>query len=235
MLFHAPKVMLSLAVKEDPQQTNWTPYAEFTFDVAQEARTTVLKPTYEARALQLDWAGRPEIKTTARFAPGYEPRNGNLNLDAAQTLFERGWTGWTQKSPISQVAVPDIDFGASKLRLADIAWSPPHTTVIFTTPQTKIANQSDVPLAYQVKGPYSEWGGPYTLPPGDAHDYPLPYPVLFRRQTPRGYEMFTLAAGSASEFRPPSSGGPPQIFKAREPAPPVETLPPPTDAPPPGQ
>ena len=81
----------------------------------------------------------------------------------------------------------------------------------------KITNSSDRPLVYETKGPYSGWGGPYTLKPGAAHDFPIAYPMVFRRQVDAGYQMFTLPAGSHSEFRTKVAGTAPQLFKAREP------------------
>src|SRR4029078_10082846 len=75
------------------------------------------------------------------------------------------------------------------------------------------------PLAYETKGPYSGWGGPFTLKPGDTHNYQIAYPLIFRRRanTPTGYQMFTLPPGTHSEYRTKISGTPEALYKAREP------------------
>jgi hypothetical protein len=82
----------------------------------------------------------------------------------------------------------------------------------------KITNTSDKTLVYETKGPFSNWGGPYTLKPGAVHDFPITYPLIFRRRVANNYQMFTLPVGTHSEFRAKVSGTPESLYKAREPA-----------------
>jgi hypothetical protein len=105
------------------------------------------------------------------------------------------------------------------LRADDAVWSSPDVYAVFGPAGVKITNTSDKSLAYETKGPYSGWGGPYTLKPGQTHDYQIAYPLIFRRRasTPTGYQMFTLPPGTHSEFRTKISGTPEALYKAREP------------------
>ena len=60
-------------------------------------------------------------------------------------------------------------------------------------------------------------GETLTLKPGDSHEFELPYPLTYRRNGAKGPEVYTLIAGSHSEFRVPLSGGPPSLFAANKP------------------
>jgi hypothetical protein len=78
---------------------------------------------------------------------------------------------------------------------------------------------------YETKGPYSAWSQPFSLRPGESTHFNIAYPLLFRRVTADNLvEMYTLPAGSYSEYRVPLSGGKAQLFQAKgaqAPAPPV--------------
>ena len=88
-----------------------------------------------------------------------------------------------------------------------------------------LTNSSTEQFAYETKGPHSAWGGPYTLKPGESHEFEIAYPMLYRRRTESGSELHTLPIGSHSEFRIPRTGGAPQLFQARENIPENETPP----------
>ncbi len=214
--FDVPKAVVSLAIKTDPKKSDWTPCAEFEFQVAQAAEASVLSPSYASRVLRMDWHDNPDIKAQGRFAPGYQPRNPQIDVKRMQTLFHRGWTAWTGRGPAAEVPIADIDFGASKLRLSEVGWSPPHLYAVFAEPGVKISNSSDIPLVYETKGPYSDWGGPYTLKPGNSDDFEVATPLLYRRRIHGDFRMFTLPVGTHSEFKAPSQGGPPQLFQASD-------------------
>ncbi len=214
--FKAPKLLISYAIKPSPQNPEWTPYAEFEIELAQKAQASIQRPSFGRRAVRLDWFGAPDIKVRGRFAPGYKPINSELHTDRIKQLFARGWGGWIHTGPVSQVEIPDVDFGFTKLRISDVGWSTPYLYATFSAPGIRIANRSEQTLVYETKGPYSGWGGPYTLKPGEVHDYEIAYPMLYRRRTGNGINMYTLPVGSHSEFRVPNAGGAPSLFHARE-------------------
>jgi len=213
----APRAIISIAVREPNGGSDWTPLAEFEFAIRQNATARAIGSERAQPSLRLDWSGDPEILATGRFAPGYEPQDPTLRVEKIREMFLAGWRGWTQAGPASEVAIPDVDFGASKLRLSGVEWRPPRLAVRFAPPELEIANSFSEPLVYETKSPYSRWGGPYTLSPGKSHRYRVPYPLIYRRNVAGQYEMFTLPAGSRSEFRVPSSATVPGLYRLREP------------------
>lgn len=227
--FVLPKVLISLAIRTPESKGKWQHYAEFEIKVTQRAWSRVLKPTHVRRQLKLDWSQSPEIAVAGRFSPEYAPDDTRIDAKKIGDLFTSGWHAWTHAGPSSTTTVPDLEMGFTRLRIKSSDWDPPQLTVDFETPEVKLTNSSPKALVYETKGPYSRWGGPYTLEPGDSHAFKIPYPLVYRSQTDRGQEVFTLKVGSHSEFRIPKAGGEPRLFRARESIPstienPEETL-----------
>jgi len=81
----------------------------------------------------------------------------------------------------------------------------------------KITNLSNEPFTYETKGPFSGWSSPFTLKAGESHEFAIPFPLTYRRQSGSVREVYTLVAGSHSEFRVPLTGGAPRLFQARTP------------------
>lgn len=212
---HAPKVLISLAIKTNPQAVEWTPYAEFQFDLRQSIRATVVKPAYDVRVMRIDWTGRPHIEAAARFSPDYKPRDAAAHAERLGELFEQCWTALAGTRKMVEHSIPDVDFGYSKLRIDEVSWTPPQLLFGFVPPGVKLTNSANERLVYETKGPFSGWGGPFTLEPGQSHEYEISYPLLYRRRIDGRYVMYTLPVGSHSEYRVPLTGGPPQLFKAR--------------------
>ena len=77
------------------------------------------------------------------------------------------------------------------------------------------AGNTDQPVAYEIKGPYSEWGGPFTLEPRQDHRYPIAYPVACRFRVKQQDKVYTLPAGSRFEFQA-AEGGNLDLFVSRE-------------------
>jgi hypothetical protein len=214
--FEIPRVLISMAIKTDPSEREWTPYAEFDVRIAQQAQTMLVASQTRTPALKLAWSGTPKIEVSGRFAPGYSPKNSQLNVQEIQRILQQGWKGWTQSGPLSQTTIPDVTFGLARLRLSEFDWSPPYLNIGFGVPAVRIFNSSNAPLVYEVKGPTSGWGGPYTLEAGKKHEYQAAYPLTYRRRAEGRSVMYTLDAGTSFEFRAPQEGGPPQLFQARE-------------------
>jgi hypothetical protein len=62
--------------------------------------------------------------------------------------------------------------------------------------RTRITNATTEPIAYEVRGPQSAWGGPFTLKPNESSDFPMPYPVTLRRTVENRQEIQTLPMGT---------------------------------------
>ena len=214
--FQIPRLKLSVAIRTDPASSKWTPYAEFEVHVRQLAEPQLDKPNSQQRLLSLNWSETARLDVVGRFAPGYEPQDPSINVERFNEIFTRGWEEFTQAGPATRTALPDLDFGYSRLRTTDVAWQAPYLSATFGPAGVTITNNSQVPMVYETKGPYSGWGGPFTLAPGAEHAYPISYPLLYRRKTEHGMQMFTLPAGSNSEFRAYPPNLPLGVYQVRE-------------------
>ena len=211
--FAAPQLRFVIKVRTAPTE-EWKPYAEFNIDLKQAATTTLVSPKEGTRALQLTWSGEPEMTVNAKFTS--DLADGKIDTAALEDIVRQAWHGWTGLGPASQTMIPDLDFGLTKLRLSEARWAAPWLGVTFSAPGVKITNSTDKPLAYETKGPYSSWGGPYTLAPGKTHRYDIAYPMTWRTRIAGQQSAYTLIPGTHSEFRVPRGGGNPELFKARE-------------------
>ncbi|MBI3866572.1 MAG: hypothetical protein HY290_32220 [Planctomycetia bacterium] len=228
----ATQMKLKISFKADAASAEWKPYAEFDVSLRQSFTPSLAKPTALTRAVTLAPDAAAQIEVTGRFAPGYTPQETHIDNGKMQELFAAGWDDFLNAGGPPQMDLPDVDLGYTMLRADDVNWSSPELSAIFGPPGVKITNSSDKSLTYETKGPYSDWGGPYTLKPGQSHDFPITYPMLFRRRVATGYQMFTLPVGTHSEFRTKVAGTPENLYKAREPAEiakAVENVPPPPD------
>jgi predicted esterase len=211
-VFAAPELTLEVSTRI-PGQKHWQRYGNLKFTVDQPADIQLKRLSHIQRALQLEWTDDPQLSVIAQ-----SPAGDSLEVDssALTSLFTKCWNNWTRQGPAAQTIIPDIDLGLTQLRLSNAAWRNPFLGVTFSPPGLRITNSSSQPLAYETKGPFSDWGGPYTLAPGGFHEYEISYPLIYRRKVGGDYHMFTLAPGSHSEFRAPREGGEPQLFQARE-------------------
>lgn len=215
MQFQAPGLLFTVATREGDAAA-WKPFARIEYSVNQGTVTSLQRVDNERRALQLKWNGETEVSVDTRFAEGYSPTDDTINNEVLVALFRDSWQRWTGQGPASQTIIPDFDLGLTQLRLADVSWQSPSLAVTFSPPGVKLTNSSQENLVYETKGPFSGWGGPFTLEPGDSHEYPIAYPLIYRRRVDGQLVQYALAPGSHSEFRVPQTGGSPRLFKARE-------------------
>jgi hypothetical protein len=216
--FVVPKAVISIAVKESPNATKWTPYAELDVDLVQRATATLLHRGFSERALRIDWAGDPEVKASAQFAPDAAPKNRQIENDKLREMFASAWKAWTHNGPASQVPVQDVNFQYAKLRLDGVDWSPPVLSVLFDEPGIKITNSSNSDLVYETKDLYSQWSSEIKLAPGKSHEFKVSEPLLYRRMVNGEFtQTYTLPVGLQYEFRSPPTGGQPNLYRMREP------------------
>jgi poly(3-hydroxybutyrate) depolymerase len=213
--FELPELQIALSGRRNPSD-KLQPIATISIQLGQGAKTELVRPSRDTRAIQLDWVGNASTIVSAKFDKSYTPADKTIHADKLQVLAKKSWQAWTGLGPAAQSVVPDIAFGGSKLRLQDVTWSAPWLGVTFGPARVIITNSTDTPLVYETKGPDTGWGGPYTLSPGKTHDYKIAHALTYRRKTAKGVEQYTLAPGSHSEFRAPQSGGAPQLFRARD-------------------
>lgn len=202
----APRAMCSIAVRPQPDSDKWVPYLEIEFRLRQLAKPELTRPTPNTRALALVWQGQATIDVLARFAPGYTASDMRIDTDRLREVLAAGWREWTETGPLARVPMEDIDLGFAKLRMAGVSWHDPYLAATFAPAGIAIRNLTSGPVAYEVKGPYSEWGGPYTLDPEQDHAFPVAYPVTCRFRSNKQEKVFTLPPGERFEFQSTADG-----------------------------
>ncbi len=215
--FRLPKLLLSVSINTNLAEPKWKPCAEFDMQLQQQVQPSLEKPTFSRREVELGWKPDPVISGTGKFAEGYAAETREIHADKFVELFREGWAKWTQGNGDSTADVQDVALGTIRLRMNDLRWSKPVIVAGFQPAGVKITNLSNEPFTYETKGPFSGWSSPFTLKPGDSHDFAIPFPLTYRRQSGTIREVYTLVAGSHSEFRVPLTGGAPRLFQARTP------------------
>jgi dienelactone hydrolase len=213
----ANQLRILVAIKTDPASAAWKPYAEFEMTLRQSFTPALARPTELTRAVSVTPDAAAEINVKGKFVGAFEAQQATIDTDRLKSLFAAGWDDYLTGGGPSEASLPDIDLGYTMLRAQDAGWKAPELYAIFDAPRVKITNTSDKTLVYETKGPYSNWGGPFTLKPGAVHDFPIAYPLVFRRRAGNAYQMFTLPVGTHSEFRTKVPGTPEMLYKAREP------------------
>ena len=216
-MLEARQIKLAVSIKTDPEGHQYRPCAEFDLTLRHSFDAKLVKPTELTRAVSLAPEGPPQVEAKGRFVSDYQPQETQIDSEKVQKLFADGWDEFINSGGPPKADVPDIDFGYTKMRADDAGWRAPDLYAQFGPPGVKISNSSDKSLVYETKGPYSGWGGPYTLKPGATHDFPIAYPMVYRRKMGTGYQMYTLPAGSHSEFRTKETGKPEDLYQARPP------------------
>jgi hypothetical protein len=201
-----PRAICSIAVRPQPDSANWVPYLDIEFRVRQLAKPELTRPTPKTRALALVWQGQATIDVLVHFASGYTPSDMRIDTDRLREVFAAGWRDWTESGPLAQLPIEDIDLGFAKMRMEGVSWQYPYLAVTFAPAGISVRNLTSNPVAYEMKGPYSDWGGPYTLEPDQTHAFRLAYPVTCRFRSNKHEKVFTLPPGERFEFQSPADG-----------------------------
>lgn len=221
--FRLPRGRLTVSARPDAMAA-WQPCVLVNLSVQEQVKAQLEKPAFDRRVVQVDWLPGRTIEGKAEFAKGYEAKDSTIKSDELVGLFQDCWAKLTEGKPITAADVPDVAVGFTRLRIQDLSWKDPVLTATFKPAGVKLTNLSDEPFVYETKGPYSGWGGPYTMKPGESQLYEIPYPLTYRRYSKEtGWEVYTLGCGTHSEFRVPNAGGAPRLFQARPQAVKTET------------
>ena len=198
-------------IKTAPDQETWQRCVEFDMQMDYLMRLAVSRPTFERRVLLTDMVSHPKVVVNGRFAKGYEALDQTIRSETFARIFAAGWRDDEPNSFLHgfcrESVVNDLEFGSTHIRLAGVNWHNPYIVFDYRLPRTRIRNTSDQPVTYQVRGPLSGWGGPYILPAGKSHDFPVPYAMTLRpnsadststRPVPMG-SLFLLGPAGATE------------------------------------
>lgn len=197
---YIPDVAFVLSVRNAAEQADWSAYAEFRVDLAQQAAVELLSPTYDQRALHFSWEGEPDVSVTGRFLDPDHVRDATIDVDGLAGIIRQGWGAWTEDARQSQVPFPDVKVGSATLRMESLDWNGELILGGFATPTTRLVNLGPRSLEYEVRGPFSPWSATERLAPGQACIYTASYALRFRRRDRREEPPLTLPLGSVSEF-----------------------------------
>jgi poly(3-hydroxybutyrate) depolymerase len=207
-VFEIPEGVLAVSIRNSPD-ADWKPYAEFTIRLSHPLTFGIRKTGFTQRAADIQWRDEPTIAVRGRFVNGSEPADLKIDAGRVRDVFAKGWKTWSESFSRSKPRVPDLVVGKLPLRMENLDWNTNGLVAAFAAPGVKLTNETTAALTYEVKGPRSTWGGPYTLEPGRSHEFDVPYSLVFRRRVGNQRELFTLPAGSHSAYRTPRSGGGP--------------------------
>lgn len=204
MMFQFHGVRVSIEIKTSADDPRWTPCADFDIRLRQVFRIHVDRPSFESRTIHIEQPVPAELEIAGRFADGYVANDPVLYSQRIAGQFESAWRAAGNLAILRHLPVPEVSFGTAKLRVAELGWSDPFLMINFAPARTRITNHGQEPLVYSVRGPLSSWGGPYTLPPGKSHDYPVPYPVTVQTMTEAGEKTLNLPMGTHFVVNPNS-------------------------------
>jgi hypothetical protein len=213
--FELPKVRCAIDVHPEPTSTAWMPYLEIDFSIRHAAKPSVRSPTPSARVLSLSWLGDAIIDVQTRFAPNYTPSDSKIDTNRIHQVLADSWQEWTSTGALAQASLEDLDLGFAKLRADSVGWSGDYLGTTFGAAGFVIKNLTGQPMEYEVKGPYSAWGGPYKLEAGEQHSFPIAYPMTCRFGADREKRTYTLPPGVRFEFQNDANGVP-DLFTSRE-------------------
>jgi poly(3-hydroxybutyrate) depolymerase len=195
-----PHFVLSVEIKTLPRQAQWQTCAEFDLRAVQEFTLGVREPAFTERTFLLKKYASEGINVKGRFAEGYVTFNPTLHPEVIAELMRTAWHAAGKLDLVDEVAMKDRLIGTANLRLADVETIGPFISLRYLPARTRITNGTPDPIVYEVRGPQSAWGGPFTLKPNESSDFPVPYPVTLRRSVQSREEIQTLPMGSNFTF-----------------------------------
>ena len=195
-----PHLVVSIEIKTSPSQAKWQPAAEFDLRAVQEFKLTVREPAFTERTFRLKKTSPEQIDVKGHFAAGYAATDSTLHPEAIAELLRTAWEAAGKLDLVDEVAMKDRLIGTSNLRVSEIETIGPFISLSYLPARTRITNGTSEPITYEVRGPQSPWGGPFTLKPNESSDFPVPYPVTLRRTVADKEEIQTLPMGSHFTF-----------------------------------
>ncbi len=191
-----PHLVLDVQIKTSPEQAQWQTCAEFDLRSVQEFKLSVREPAFTERTFLLKKNAPEEIAVKGHFADGYVAEDNTLHPEVIAELLRTAWNAAGKLDLVDEVAMKDRLIGPANLRLTEIETIGPFISLRYLPAKTRITNLTSDPIVYEVRGPQSSWGGPFTLKPNESSDFPVPYPVTLRRTLQNREEIQTLPMGS---------------------------------------
>ncbi|MFO1019592.1 MAG: alpha/beta hydrolase-fold protein [Planctomycetales bacterium] len=208
------KVLMAYRTPDNP--TGWKPLATISSSVRQPATLELLRKQGHPPTLVFDWSGNPDIKLDAKLAQDFPAKSKSIDAKAFEKVITAGWKEFTAAGPASRVAIPDLEYGITKLRVSALSWQDSRLVAKYAAPALKLANKTKSDWTYRVKGPFTEWSPKFTLKPGTSTVFEVSYPMLIEYELEGRPYQFSLSAGSNSELRSNGAGTLPTMYQVAE-------------------
>lgn len=207
-----PGARLTVASRPDANAT-WTKTAQFDVRIEDRLALQLGKGVGGKATLETRFVGEPKVDLVKAeaFGDGAATPDG----DAFLARFAAGWKAWSRGIATSMAAIPDLNLGSTRLRIASLEMPRGMVAATFNVPKSRFINSSTETLEYQVRGPYTGFGRTHVLVPGKVHEYAVPYVITYRYRVDGQWKQYRLPPGDEIEYREPQSGGAPRLFKAR--------------------
>ena len=200
MAIEFPMLRTLIATRRVGEQ-KWKPCVEVDLQVGRDYELTVPRGGFSARAIRVREASEMRHHATGRFAVGYEPQSKELNLDLLVSQLVKSLAEAQGKVASMSIHSKDLDLIGVPLRLEQLDRAGGLLIVRQELPGIVVSNSTKEPLTYEVRGPFTDWGRPRTIDPGERHEYRVPYPLTWRRRLPTTTLFYTLPLGREASCR----------------------------------
>ena len=182
-------------------EAQWTQVGELNMSIEREYAPYVKKEGYSRRGFKFAELGKFRIIPQWTFAPGYKAENETVDAERLVASVLKAREAAQLLDGVRPEGVPDMVVHGVPLRLDVLDWRKDHVVTQYQLPGVLISNDSNKPLVYEVRGPYTGWSVPRTLAPGEFDEYRSSYPLTWRRQEGTVAQLYTLPIGKEFSYR----------------------------------
>ena len=200
MTLSLSSVPLRVAIR-NKGESKWTPVGELNMSIEREYAPYVQKEGFARRGFKFAELGKFRIVPEWIFAPDYARENDHVDAERLVASILKAREAAQLLDGVRPEGVPDMVLQGVPLRLDVLDWRKNHVVSQYQLPGVIVANDSNEPLTYEVRGPHTGWSVPRTLQPGAFDEYRTPYPITWRRQAGTETQLYTLPLGKEFSFR----------------------------------
>lgn len=201
-----PKLRTAISTRQ-PGERRWTPCVDVDLQVSRDYELQLTRGGFAARGTRLIPTSDLRFEMTGRFAAGYEPQTKEIDLDRLVSQITSARLEAQRHAGGKLVPMKDIALAGVPFRLEGIVREGGYLVFQSRVPAIRMTNDTQEPLTYETRGPFTDWSQPRTLAPGEHHEYRVSYPLTWRRRLPTTSLFYTLPLGREASFRDDPSPG----------------------------
>ena len=183
-----------------PGEKSWKPCANFDLNIDRDYQPQILQGGFAARAVRLIPTSEVRCEVEGKFAPGYEPQTPGIDVPRFVSQVMLGRDG-AQKEGNKPVPLQDLALGGVPFRMEEFTWSESCLVMRAKIPAIVVTNDTDKPMTFETRGPFTDWTAPLTLAAGEHSEFKVPYPLTWRRRLPTTTLFYTLPIGREASVR----------------------------------